>query len=248
MGYITIANQNLVLRETRANRYISRLDSEQKKNILTHIDLFMYNDHHFMVFEMFQMELASYINTPQNPPLSWKAIKTIMIQIFEGLIALKSLNLIHRDTKPSNILIDPQSLNVKICDFGLCCLKDSKNEGTIGTTPYSAPEVSRGDEVGFPADMWSTGCAFYILVTKKVLFYSAEKKDIADNVSEYLKEVTEEEKGNTPFLDIMKNKLKRVDGAYEFLRLILKEDPMKRLTPKEALEELEKLNNRPLFI
>lgn len=100
----------------------------------------------------------------------------------KGIKYLHSANIIHRDLKPSNILAN-EKCEVRMCDFGLSrkIEDEEKDENKIKgvgqlteyvvTRYYRAPEIMLSShEYTKAVDMWSLGCTFAELLTKKILF------------------------------------------------------------------------------
>ncbi|CAE8728080.1 unnamed protein product [Polarella glacialis] len=91
----------------------------------------------------------------------------IMMQILEGLKTLHLNNVVHRDVKLGNILVNSQG-TVKVTDFGI-----SKNLGEssivcdtfVGTATHMSPERVLGEDYGFAADIWSLGLCVYELAS-----------------------------------------------------------------------------------
>lgn len=80
----------------------------------------------------------------------------------------------HRDLKPANILIDQNSKEIKIADFGLArilSLPLKKLTREIETLWYRAPELLLGSEnYAMGVDSWSVGCIIYELFENRPLF------------------------------------------------------------------------------
>lgn len=94
-----------------------------------------------------------------NKPLKEDQIAYILQQSLQGLLYLHSMNIIHRDVKAGNILLDGLGA-VKIADFGVSeQLSDavSKSDTRIGTPLWMAPEVILGKRYDNRCDVWSLG-------------------------------------------------------------------------------------------
>ncbi|CDW84934.1 protein kinase domain containing protein [Stylonychia lemnae] len=92
----------------------------------------------------------------------------IMNQVLTGLNYVHSKNLIHRDLKPKNIVIDRKTLKVKIIDFGLAIRAGKDNEDQrCGTLLYQAPEqLFATNQYSKAVDMWASGIIIFELLTK----------------------------------------------------------------------------------
>jgi mitogen-activated protein kinase 1/3 len=121
--------------------------------------------------EKMDSDLQKIIFSKQE--LSDEHYQFILYQILRALYFLHSANIIHRDFKPSNVLIN-EDCTVKLCDFGMS--RGIKEENIllteyVVTRYYRAPEVMLSSHhYTKKIDVWSVGCAFAELISKKFLF------------------------------------------------------------------------------
>jgi mitogen-activated protein kinase 1/3 len=139
----------------------------------------------YIVMEKMDSDLQKIIASKQE--LSDEHYQFILYQMLRALYFLHSANIIHRDFKPSNVLIN-EDCTVKLCDFGMS--RGIKEENAllteyVVTRYYRAPEVMLSSHhYTKKIDVWSIGCAFAELLSKKFMFpgenYIAQIKLIID--------------------------------------------------------------------
>jgi serine/threonine protein kinase len=142
----------------------------QHPNIVGLIDFFEQDGNLYLIMEYVEgIGLDDFIKN-LNTPVSIERGKNIMLQILNGFAYAHSNGIIHRDVKPSNILITKND-EVKILDFGIAkMLDDVKNKLTktgtqIGTAYYMSPEQVKAQELDQRTDIYSLGITFYELLS-----------------------------------------------------------------------------------
>ncbi|KAL6070635.1 Testis associated actin remodelling kinase 2 [Balamuthia mandrillaris] len=100
--------------------------------------------------------------------LSWKQKTQIAYELATALAYLHSKNIIHRDLKSKNILVD-KDLKVKLCDFGFARTAEyARRPMTLcGTEDWMAPEIIMGEAYSLKADVFSYGIVLIEIITRK---------------------------------------------------------------------------------
>merc|ERR1712227_342053 len=96
---------------------------------------------------------------------------------------MQSKNVVHRDLKLENILVD-ENMNFKVADFGFATFKKiGKLKSYRGTMTYMAPEIKYGKVYdGFQVDMFSTAVILFIIVQGTFPFKEAKKDEYYYNL------------------------------------------------------------------
>src|SRR5437763_2421211 len=154
-------------REARAVAQLSH------PNIVTVIDRGASDGHQFIVFEYVEGENLKQMLGRSGPLPVRRAIE-LAIQVADALAFAHAHDLVHRDVKPQNILIDAAG-DAKVTDFGIARSLDVEHgvteTGTVlGTSNYLSPEQAAGQPVTPATDVYSLGVVLYELLTGEVPF------------------------------------------------------------------------------
>lgn len=121
-------------------------------------------------------------------PLETKEITRIAMQAARGLAAAHAQGLVHRDVKPSNILLDGNVERAMLTDFGLARAVDDASitqTGIIAGTPqYMSPEQARGANVDARSDLFGLGCVMYAMCTGHPPFRGENSFAILKSIAE----------------------------------------------------------------
>ncbi|KAG4085712.1 hypothetical protein H8356DRAFT_1013826 [Neocallimastix lanati (nom. inval.)] len=167
----------------RVPKEISILNEIKKKKedkevyIVNMIDYFEDKDNFYLITKQhgYGMDLFDYIEF--NKEIPEKKIKKMFYQVCRAIQFLHHNNIVHRDIKDENIIVD-EDCNTELIDFGSSTHFDRRKtfDTFCGTIDYASPEVLTGHPyVGPPQDVWALGILLYILIYKENPFYNVDE-------------------------------------------------------------------------
>ena len=147
-------------------------------NIITVFDVGTDEEGGFVVMELLKGETLD--ETVERGVLTADDFKEVVFQTMEGLIAAQAANVIHRDIKPTNIMLIWQAsgkFQLKILDFGLAKFSKApsvqtmdQDDAVMGSIFFMAPEQFERVELDARTDLYQMGCVYYNALTGQYPF------------------------------------------------------------------------------
>lgn len=167
--------------QRRFQREVLSATSLTHPNIVSVYDVGEDGDMQYIVMEYVKGKtLKQYIN--EFAPLSPARSVHIMKQLTSAISNAHENQIIHRDVKPQNVLIDEQG-NVKVTDFGIATMISAttltKTNSVLGTVHYLSPEQARGGAATKKSDIYALGIVLYELLTGELPFSGESAVSIA---------------------------------------------------------------------
>ncbi|VDM49108.1 unnamed protein product [Toxocara canis] len=149
----------------------------------------------YLIFEFLSMDLRKFLDSiPDGVMMDAKLQKSYLYQVCQAACFCRQRRIIHRDLKPQNLLVDSKGA-IKLADFGLARaigipLRAYTHE--IVTLWYRAPEILLGcPRYSMAVDVWSIGCIFAEMATRKPLFQGDSEIDELFSIFRVLSTPTE---------------------------------------------------------
>ncbi|KXS19614.1 kinase-like protein [Gonapodya prolifera JEL478] len=188
-------NRNLVLYTFRELGSLAAILPGHHPNVVHLIDVAKIGETVFIFEEKVRgVELFTYLKE-QGGALPYQQVRHITAQLVAALIHLHKHHVMHRDIKLDNIMIDPETLHVKIIDFNLACFfrEGFPLSEPVGCINYASPQVigaSMGrsylPERGW-SDLWALGVTVYGMLCGFFPFRSEEPSRLSKEFSSLLK-------------------------------------------------------------
>ncbi|XP_063719529.1 cyclin-dependent kinase 17-like isoform X2 [Symsagittifera roscoffensis] len=234
-----------------AIREISILKNLRHANIVTLHDVIHGQSSLTLVFEYLENDLKKFLDN-RTDLLPVEDLQIFLAQILRGLGYIHERNILHRDLKPQNLLINSRC-ELKIADFGLARATSVPSKlfsNEVVTLWYRPAEVLLGsNQYNYPLDMWGVGCIFYEMVTGKPMFPG---QNVDNQLSEIFSRLGMPSSDEWPDFDESKVKskfrikslnrtplqdaFKRInEEGLELINSFLSFDTTKRPTAREAL-------------
>lgn len=163
-------DEELVRKFHQESEAIRKLENE---NIVKVLDVGEDGEKHYIVMELLKTETLKEFILNKKGYFTNEEIIDLSLQILRAIKAAHEKNIVHRDIKPQNILLDCEN-NIKVSDFGIArvasnnTLKNTKE--AIGSVHYASPEQARGIIVDERSDIYSFGILLYELSTGRLPF------------------------------------------------------------------------------
>ncbi|MGI9156641.1 MAG: serine/threonine-protein kinase [Marmoricola sp.] len=164
------ADLDRVRREAQVSARLSH------EHVVVVFDLVTEADQHWLVMEYVESETLAHL-VQHRGALPVDEVAALALQAADALSAAHRAGIVHRDVKPSNLLVSPSG-HVKLGDFGIARVEaDQSLTQTgllVGSPGYLAPEVALGGAATGSSDMWSLGATLFCAVEGHPAYDSSE--------------------------------------------------------------------------
>lgn len=223
---------------------------------IIHLHALVYDSqsgHVAMLFEIMDMNLYEYLSKKEKC-LDEQTALLMIYQLVKAIENVHSKGIFHRDIKPENCLINTETLELKLSDFGSVSPIANRTRFTeyVATRWYRAPECILTSGVYGPSvDIWAIGCVLFEVLTGRPLFPGKQQLDQLNKIHSILgtpsKAILAQFQSDTidkinfsfpqrqkqPFRNLLPNVS---DTVIDLLEKMIAYDPNDRISAKDALQ------------
>ena len=160
MGLLPGTTEDDVARAQREARLAAGINHP---NVVSILDLVKDDDCYWLVMELVEGRTLTELVAAEGP-LAPRRAAGLVAHVADGLVEANRAGIVHRDVKPSNIMVDDAD-HVKLGDFGIARSADdaalTRTGLVTGAPAYLAPEVASGEPATAASDVWSLGATLY---------------------------------------------------------------------------------------
>ncbi len=172
--FLSATGQEAASLSKRFQREANQLAALRHPNIVGFYDAGYFQKQNYIVMEYVDGGSLRGLLQKLEGPLTLQQTLELFASVADGLEYIHQQNLVHRDLKPDNILLDENRVP-KIGDFGLALKLEDQSRITqsgmiLGTYSYLSPEQILSRDVGPAADLYALGCCMYEAITGRPLF------------------------------------------------------------------------------
>lgn len=237
-----------------ALREIATLKQCRHPNVILLLDVLSSRRSLYIVMEHLDLDLRAYLKAC-GPMTNDARFRATTHMCFQGILHCHRLAIMHRDIKPQNILINAETMQAKIADFGLArnfSLPLRVYTHEVVTLWYRPPEILLGQKMyGPPADIWPMGCVMSEMATGSALWPGDSEIDMLFKIFQFLGTPTEAAYPGVSKLPDFKPSFPRWVGAdidakfsatvlagpgVQFLKSCLRYDIVHRLSARQCVE------------
>lgn len=153
-------------------------------NIVKVYEVAVFGENHFMVMEFVEGRTLDGI-LEERPVLPVAAAVDFTIQVARALEEIHNHDVVHRDVKPSNVILDATG-RARLLDFGVAKMRDRERDAAatagggeiVGTPHYIPPEQSRGMRADHRADIYSLGVSLFRMLAGRVPYTAKRRAEL----------------------------------------------------------------------
>jgi len=185
--------------------------------------------------------LAAMLDASQERRLPFETARPLIAEVLAALDYAHRQGIVHRDVKPSNILLDESHAHAFLSDFGIALAAGEKRRTrtglSVGTSAYMSPEQIRATgDIDYRSDVYSVGCVLYETLTGRPPFVAEGKDSAEDNAARtavftmHLRDKAVAPRKRAPAVSphvsalilraLEKDPARRIAGCAEFARLL----------------------------